>query len=497
MKRNWLLKTISILLCLCMLGSYTAFAEEPRTSHEIMEKLTAYFKAYDDEAEQAISELLEELSVVDPAAGVKWESIMLLWKTVGDRSTIHEKADGRKASIFVATDRHAKYETITIEEEPPEESDAQAESGGPTQPKGMPKKMPVFDMKGGLIWHNNLTDVFSLVAQDDQAAQPEYILLGGDNVGDGGNETRDETGYPMGTPPFSMKGVDAQISCIFGESVRGLYTYGSHDNNETGIYEDVFFSGPIEGNGYWIYGISYAQMIYDSDRQAMTEDERGRLYQGKDLADANGISAQTATHCFLSWVNSLDDHRPIIVMSHVPLHANRGDNSGAWLWTRTLNEAAENHDIIFLWGHNHTLERDDEQKTIEQANYLLLPGETITVQSWNMDADGRIITRRAVPSTERETSDSTEDGPEEPAFELITQYETLSFVYMNAGYITNGVGSLLTFSDTEGDGQWDCLTVRRYLLDNAIPDPIDEMSNDGDISLPLRNWDEERQAFLF
>lgn len=101
MKRNWLLKTISILLCLCMLGSYTAFAEEPRTSHEIMEKLTAYFKAYDDEAEQAISELLEELSVVDPAAGVKWESIMLLWKTVGDRSTIHEKADGRKTKSSV------------------------------------------------------------------------------------------------------------------------------------------------------------------------------------------------------------------------------------------------------------------------------------------------------------------------------------------------------------------------------------------------------------
>ena len=94
-----------------------------------------------------------------------------------------------------------------------------------------------------------------------------------------------------------------------------------------GNYTDVFFSGPVPCDGYYLYGISFAQMIYDSDWQARAEDERGRAYSGKDLADPNGISAQTASHLFLSWVNSLDDHWPIIVMSHVPLHAKRGDNS--------------------------------------------------------------------------------------------------------------------------------------------------------------------------
>lgn len=35
---------------------------------------------------------------------------------------------------------------------------------------------------------------------------------------------------------------------------------------------------------------------------------------------------------------------------------------------------------------------------------------------------------------------------------------------------------------------WDSLTVKRYLLDGTIADPISEMSNDHVISLPLRDW---------
>lgn len=386
--------------------------------------------------------------------------LCLLLASVG--STVAETS----VSIFVATDRHARYETIAIEEENPGENPDNLAKRKPA------KKRPVYDANGALIWHNNLTDVLSLVAHDEDAVQPEIVLLGGDNVGDGGDGTRDETGYPMGAPAFSMKAVDAQIAYVFGEDVQGLYTYGSHDTNETGKYEDVFFSGPIKWNGYWIYGISFAQMIYDSDQQALAANERGRIYSGKDMVDANGLSAQTASHVFLSWVKSLDDHLPIIVMSHVPLHANRGDNSGSWTWTRALNEASENHDIIFLWGHNHTLEREGETRSIEQAHYLLLPGQTITVQSWDLDGEGRMILRRKVLSEKTETgTGEAADEPHKtgkstrPEYELITQDETLRFIYLNAGYITNGIGSLLTFTDGEDDGLWDELTVKRYSLD--------------------------------
>jgi len=408
----------------------------------------------------------------------------------------------RSVSIFVATDRHAKYETVTVENEPKEESGAQENSGTEKSKKQQRKKRPVYDANGGLIWHNNLTDVLSLVVQDESAVQPDIVLLGGDNVGDGGNGTRDETGYPMGAPMFSMKAVDAQISYVFGETARGYYTYGSHDTNETGKYEDAFFSGPIEGDDYWIYGISYAQMIYESDWQVMTADEKGKIYNGKDLTDSNGISAQMASHRFLSWVKSLDDHRPILVMSHVPLHADRGDNSGAWIWTRTLNEAAEDHDIIFLWGHNHTLESDEDVKQTEQENYLLLPGANIIVQSWDVDGEGRITTKREIPvpeeeqkgaqseTTEEEAQDSAEEETE-PEYELITEQEKLAFVYLNAGYIINGTGSLLTFTDDESDGLWDSLTVKRYLLDGSLSDPVYDMGSDGLLTIPLRDWNEQ------
>ena len=386
----------------------------------------------------------------------------------------------KSVSVFAATDRHAAYETAAVENEenegakPPEETSEASEKAPPKRPK----KAPVYDADGSLIWHNHLTDVLTLVRQDQDAVQPGIILLGGDNVGADSDSAIDETGYPMGAPPFSMRAVDAQIAHVFGDAARGLYTYGSHDKNETGHYADVFFSGPVPGDGFYLYGISFAQMVYDSDRQAGAEDERGRIYSGIDLTDPNGISAQMASHQFLSWVSSLEDHWPIVVMSHVPLHAHRGDNSGAWTWTRALNEAAENHDVIFLWGHNHTLEKGEDEKAAEQANYLLRPGEEITVQSWALREDGKMILRKELAPAANETGDSEA----KPKYELITQKETLRFVYMNAGYITNGIGSLLTFTDAEEDGVWDRLTVKRYSLSAEETEEWD---------LPLRPWNQQ------
>ena len=341
-------------------------------------------------------------------------------------------------SVFVATDLHAKYETVREEasaEELPRKNDKQP-------PK---KQTPAYDSDGNLVWHNHLTEVLSLVAADGIA--PEIVLLGGDNVGEGSDKSIDATGYPIGAPYFSMTSVDAQVRHVFGDAARALYTYGSHDIHATDPYETTFFSGPVAGDGYYIYGITFSQMIHDTDEQASATGN----YAGKDVVDRNGVSAQTASHRFLTWVNSLEDHLPIIVMSHVPLHANRGDNAGAWTWTRALNAASERHDIIFLWGHNHTVERRGDGKATERANYRKLPGETLIVQSWDVDEAGKTVLKRGD--------------------DLVTQAETLGFIYMNAGYITNGVGSVLTFSDENENGLWDHLAVRRYALDEEEADP--------------------------
>lgn len=362
-------------------------------------------------------------------------------------------------SIFVGTDRHAKYETETVGGDKPE----RIESGPPRQGRAV----PVFDDDGNYIWHNNLTPLLKAVAQDTEAVQPDVVLLGGDNVGDAADRSVDNTGYPMGAPYYSLSGVSAQIRKVLGDEVRCLYTYGSHDDHAVETYDAVFFSGPMQADGYYIYGISYSQMINDTDSQSAD-----RKDAGKDAADPYGHCAQTASHRFLSWVSTLEDHLPIVVMSHVPLHASRADNAGAWTWTRALNHAAENHDIIFLWGHNHTVEEAGSHKAAEREKYLRLPGEELTVQSWDVDPNGKTLLRRG------------EGRQAEP----IGQTETLRFIYMNAGYITDGVGTLLTFSDSDGNGLYDRLTARRYALS-----PEDEAFGDtGKVSpfeYTLREWE--------
>ena len=332
-----------------------------------------------------------------------------------------------ETTLFVGTDRHAKYETIS------EESRIPRRDEGKKPPR---EKSPVYDPDGNLIWHNRLTEVLNRVYAD--GIVPDVVLLGGDFVGDGSDKSLDVTGYPMGAPFFSMKSVEAQIRHVFGNAVQCLFTYGSHDRNSTDAYDSVFFSGPVTERGYYIYGISFAQMIFDTDEQAKRE-----KYAGKDAADPNGLSAQTASRHFLDWVSSLEDDLPILIMSHVPLHARRGDNTGAWTWTKALNMAAEQHDILFLWGHNHTLEVKKERKAAEQAEYLKMPGESLTVQSVFKDDKGEFVKK-------------AED-------ELVTRTEPLRFLYMNAGYITEGAGTVLTFADADDDGHWDDLTVRRYL----------------------------------
>jgi hypothetical protein len=261
----------------------------------------------------------------------------------------------------------------------------------------------------------------------------------------------------MGAPLFSMKGVDTQVHGVFGEETRTLYTYGSHDINAVDEYADAFFSGPVTGSGYYIYGITFAQMIFDTDEQAAEED-----YAGKDAADPRGLSAQTASHHFLAWINSLkkqDDHQPIIVISHVPLHAHRGDNCGAWTWTKALNDAAEDHDIIFLWGHNHTMEKREKDKTAERENYLRLPGEELAVGCWDPNEERKSKDKGKNPDGEGKPKDKGKgpDKEKDPA----AQREKLRFIYMNAGYLVNGVGSVITFS---GEDRWERVEIKRYSL---------------------------------
>jgi hypothetical protein len=263
---------------------------------------------------------------------------------------------------------------------------------------------------------NNLVAVLEQVVADTDAVQPTVTLLGGDSVGKGSDFA--DTGHPA----YTVAEPNAEIYSVLGDDVATYYTFGSHDTGNTNGYEE-YLSGPAECNGYYIYGVSYAQMLYATDEQA-----EAAGYSYIDLDDDNGISASAASANFLNWVNSLDDNMPIIVMSHVPMHANRKDNLGATIWCEALNKAAETHDVVMLFGHNHTSENLNDT---DRYYYLVPAGGSMPVQGPDKSGD-------------------------------YSEPVTINFTYMNAGYLTLGYGSLLTFTDVDTDGMYDELTVQRY-----------------------------------
>ena len=289
---------------------------------------------------------------------------------------------------------------------------------------------------------NNLAASLQMIVNNFDVVVPTTVLLGGDYVGGRNNMT----------PAFSVSDIRAEVfRSLDSNETDLLLTYGSHDNEATEGY-GPFFSGPKREEGYYVYGISFAQMAYATDSAVRSEidylaelreadslqaepaidttggkPKLGRGYDGIDTLDAFGRSAESATARFTAWVKTLDDHAPIVIMSHMPMHANREDNAGGKTWFKAVQEAAKSHDVIFFFGHNHTL--DENGDTTEALRYMLVPGDSLEVQG--------------------------EGGAKKYA---------LNFTYANAGYLKMGWSTLLTFDDADGDKRHDRVTLRRYNL---------------------------------
>lgn len=282
---------------------------------------------------------------------------------------------------------------------------------------------------------SRLNEVLRLVAADPGAAAPDAVLLGGDLVGKavppkkpndaGGHMPPRRPPHPspehdrQRNPVFRLDEIRREIAAVFPHAAPYL-TYGSHDKNEadggTG-----FFTGPAERDGYALYGISFCQMRYAVDAQ---REEAG--YDGIDRFDPLGSCGQTAAASFLAWARSLPDHRPVFVMSHLPIHRHRRDNLGAEAWCRALNEAGKTRTVVVFFAHNHTA----EYHTALDRQFYLVPAGTV------MEIQG----------AQREESLEAE----------------LRFTYLNAGYILKGCGTLLTLHDADGNGTYDKLTIQRY-----------------------------------
>lgn len=363
--------------------------------------------------------------IINPMmAAIVFSGLLLMTSCTDDTDKLYVSSAKHSTTLFVATDRH--------------------------------------EVGNG----NNLTAMLAR-AVAGSGIRPQTVLLGGDYVGGRGDMT----------PVFSVKDLYDEIYAIVDPlTTRVMMTYGSHDNNCSEGY-DAFYSGPRRSDGYYTYGISYVQMVFDTDSAATAairyyqehaDEEHAALprpsqpeegddtiqpqpeegdstalptppeggapkqmgYNGIDQTDRYGISAESAARSFTQWVTTIADNDPIVVMSHVPLHANRGDNVGAMTWYKALSAAAQTHDVIVLWGHNHTLE--EHGNSLDQYSYLLTVGDSIDIQG---DSITGVV------------------------------HCPLNFTYANAGYLKLGRASVITFTDTDGNGHFDMMELRRYCLE--------------------------------
>lgn len=215
--------------------------------------------------------------------------------------------------------------------------------------------------------------------QNDGLSQPDSLLVGGD--------------YSRLLPDYATLGI---------LQLREQYVNVYPDADP----EDMVF---IQGNHDQAVASFCKTGMYDMGTYclfAMNEDDfpwkQGDSTRNEDLVKSTAEKLDSS----LNKMISSGDTRPVIVLTHVPLHFTRrgsyGDNLYSGYIFNSLNKAAEKLDIIYLFGHNHS---DDYDDYIGGSVNFIAPGETIKIP---------------------DPGNRGENGFKE---------ETLNFTYTNCGYV--------------------------------------------------------------
>ena len=153
----------------------------------------------------------------------------------------------------------------------------------------------------------------------------------------------------------------AVVDVVNGKSIPGVYTTGNHEfyngqysstsNSVKGIYK-VGVEG-LSGTNYHIYCLG-----------------TDNWNNNKDNYTTGQITALT------NYLNSVTDGRPIIVLTHFPLHrySSRQSENADKVIDALNNAANAGKKIVLLWGHNHTMSDTNYDEIFE-------PGRTITYDS--------------------------------------------------------------------------------------------------------------------
>lgn len=155
-------------------------------------------------------------------------------------------------------------------------------------------------------------------------------------------------------------GINQSITSVFGDSVQINYVWSDHDR-----YADVFYNESTqtpyaeEKTSHFIYGAG-PDGIYgnsDDDNYYLYALSMADLAGPKDRYNSNFNSSaerDVTIKNFVETANKLNADKPLFVVSHQPLFERRNDNYYAENWCKAINQVAENRDVGFFFGHNHS-----------------------------------------------------------------------------------------------------------------------------------------------
>ena len=215
--------------------------------------------------------------------------------------------------------------------------------------------------------------------KDDGLETPDSMLVGGDYT---------KLLFDYAAPGISQ--IRMQLANVYPDADPDsvVCIQGNHDNPTPGFAKTGFY----DMGAYCLYAIN--------------EDDFPWLQGFRPGVDQHVKKVAADLEKNLNAMIAAGDKRPVIVLTHLPLHhttrALYGDNRYASYYFNVLNEAGKTLDVIFLFGHQHSDTYDDY---IGGSVNFMQAGDAIRVPK---------------PDAQGETA-YTE--------------ETLTFTYANCGYV--------------------------------------------------------------
>lgn len=174
---------------------------------------------------------------------------------------------------------------------------------------------------------------------------------------------------------------------------KSYLSYGAGDD---GIY------GTDDDGNYYIYTLSMGDLS--------TNDRYNAGFMSNRANNGFTASVEESIRNFTADAAKLKKDRPLLIVSHQPLFARRGDNGYANEWVDAINEVANEMDVAFFFGHNHKYDRPED--------YYYAKDSEMPVAQKNNDTTGtktkinftHMCAGYMDPSTTGSTSDTTREG---------------------------------------------------------------------------------------